>query len=194
MQAPAPLIESRIYLIRGQKVLLDSDLAMLYEVETKALNRAVKRNRNRFPDDFMFQLSSEEAAEVLRYQIGTSNAGRGGRRYRPYVFTEQGIAMLSGVLTSERAIQVNIAIMRTFVRLRQLLATHEDLARQLEELRWRQEEQGQQIHEVFETIQHLIEAPAGSKRRIGFPSAASGHEPESAGDRNNHASQYTTGE
>ncbi len=194
MHPPAPLIESRIYLIRGQKVLLASDLAMLYEVETKALNRAVKRNRGRFPDDFMFQLSSEEAAEVLRYQIGTSNAGRGGRRYRPYVFTEQGIAMLSGVLTSERAIQVNIAIMRTFVRLRQLLATHEDLARQLEELRWRQEEQGQQIHEVFETIQHLIVAPAGSKRRIGFPSAASGHEPESTGDRNNRASQYTTGE
>ena len=141
---------------------------MLYEVETKALNRAVKRNRGRFPDDFMFQLSSEEAAEVLRYQIGTSNAGRGGRRYRPYVFTEQGIAMLSGVLTSERAIQVNIAIMRTFVRLRQLLATHEDLARQLEELRWRQEEQGQQIHEVFETIQHLIEAPAGANAVSGF--------------------------
>jgi hypothetical protein len=193
MQAPAPLIESRIYLIRGQKVLLDSDLAMLYEVETKVLNQAVRRNRERFPADFMFQLTSAEH-EALRSQIVTSNAGRGGRRYRPYVFTEQGIAMLSGVLTSERAIQVNIAIMRTFVRLRQLLATHEDLARQLEELRWRQEEQGQQIHEVFETIQHLIEAPAGSKRRIGFPSAASGHEPESTGDRNNRASQYTTGE
>lgn len=166
---------------------------MLYEVETKVLNQAVRRNRERFPADFMFQLTSAEH-EALRSQIVTSNAGRGGRRYRPYVFTEQGIAMLSGVLTSERAIQVNIAIMRTFVRLRQLLATHEDLARQLEELRWRQEEQGQQIHEVFETIQHLIESPAGSKRRFGFPSAASGHEPESAGDRNNHASQYTTGE
>ncbi len=129
---PVALIESRIYLIRGQKVLLDADLATLYQVETKALNRAVKRNRDRFPEDFMFQLTRQETTELLRYQIGTSNEGRGGRRYRPYVFTEQGIAMLSGVLTSSRAIEVNIAIMRTFVRLRQLLATHEELARRLE--------------------------------------------------------------
>jgi ORF6N domain len=159
--APVLLIESRIYLIRRQKVLLDSDLATLYQIETKALNRAVKRNRERFPEDFMFQLSTKETQELLRYQIGTSNARvRGGRRYWPYAFTEQGVAMLSGVLTSHRAIEVNIAIMRTFVRLRQILATHEELARQLEELRWRQEEQGEQIQAVFETIQHLIEAPA----------------------------------
>jgi hypothetical protein len=170
--APIPLIEGRIFLIRGQKVLLDSDLATLYQVETKALNRAVKRNRERFPEDFMFQLSPTEARELLRYQIGTSNeGGRGGRRYRPYAFTEQGVAMLSGVLTSHRAIEVNIAIMRTFVRLRQILATHEDLARQLEELRWRQEEQGEQIQAVFDTIQHLIESPAEPKRRIGFPAS-----------------------
>jgi replication fork clamp-binding protein CrfC len=168
---PAPLIESRIWLIRGQKVLLDSDLAALYQVETKALNRAVKRNGSRFPGDFMFQLTRQEAEELLRYQIGTSNEQRrGGRRYLPYAFTEQGVAMLSSVLTSKRAIEVNIAIMRTFVRLRQLLATHEELARRLDELAWRQEEQGQQIQTVFETIQHLIEAPSEEpKRRIGFP-------------------------
>src|SRR5579875_3568233 len=130
---PVPFIESRIWLIRGHKVLLDADLAALYQVETKALNRAAKRNAERFPEDFMFQLSAGETAELLRCQIGTSNEGRGGRRYRPYVFTEQGVAMLSGVLTSPRAIEVNIAIMRTFVRLRQLLASHEDLARQLDE-------------------------------------------------------------
>jgi hypothetical protein len=168
---PVALIESRIYLIRGQKVLLDADLATLYQVETKALNRAVKRNRDRFPEDFMFQLTRQETMELLRYQIGTSNEGRGGRRYRPYVFTEQGIAMLSGVLTSSRAVEVNIAIMRTFVRLRQLLATHEELARRLEQLEWRQNEQGQQIQAVFETIQQLIEAPAEEepRRQIGFP-------------------------
>ena len=125
--APAPLIESRIWLIRGQKVLLDADLATLYQVQTGALNRAVKRNRERLPEDFMFQLTASETEELLRCQVGISNEGRGGRRYRPYVFTEQGIAMLSGVLTSARAIEVNIAIMRTFVRLRQLLAAHEDL-------------------------------------------------------------------
>jgi replication fork clamp-binding protein CrfC len=171
--AVQPVIESRIFLIRGHKVLLDSDLAALYEVETKALNRAVKRNRKRFPEDFMFQLTAGEMRELLRYQIGTSNEGRGGRRYRPYVFTEQGIAMLSSVLTSERAIEVNIVIMRTFVRLRQLLATHEELAHRLDELAWRQEEQGQKIQAVFETIQHLIEAPAEEpeKRRIGFPTS-----------------------
>ncbi len=178
--APAPLIESRIWLIRGHKVLLDADLATLYQVETKALNRAVKRNRDRFPEDFMFQLTVREMEEFLRCQIGTSNERRGGRRYRPYVFTEQGIAMLSGVLTSVRAVEVNIAIMRTFVRLRQLLTTHEELARQLEELRWKQEEQGQQIQAVFQTIQHLIEAPAEEpKRRIGFPTGRASREPGS---------------
>ena len=169
---PVPFIESRIWLIRAHKVLLDADLAELYQVETGALNRAVKRNRERFPEDFMFQLSANEAQELLRCQIGISNQGRGGRRYRPYVFTEQGVAMLSGVLTSPRAIEVNIAIMRTFVRLRQLLASHEDLARKLEELHWQQEHHGQQIQAVFQTIQHLIEAPPDEqKRRIGFPTS-----------------------
>ena len=181
---PVAAIESRTWLIRGHKVLLDSDLATLYQVKTGALNRAVKRNRERFPDDFMFQLSAKEAQELLRCQIGISNDSRGGRRYRPYVFTEQGIAMLSGVLTSARAVEVNIAIMRTFVRLRQLLASHEGLAQQLDELRWKQEEQGQQIHEVFEAIQQLIEAPADQpKRRIGFPVSRADHGPPTADEQ-----------
>jgi ORF6N domain len=179
--APVALIESRIYLIRGQKVLLDADLASLYQVETKVLNQAVRRNRERFPADFMFQLTRKED-EALRSQIVTSNesTGRGGRRYPPYAFTEQGIAMLSSVLSSKRAIEVNIAIMRTFVRLRQLLATHEELARRLEQLEWRQNEQGQQIQAVFETIQHLIEAPAEEpeKRRFGFPVSSHSHNTE----------------
>jgi len=138
--APVALVESRILVIRGQKVLLDQDLAALYQVETKALNRAVRRNQDRFPEDFMFQLTPVEV-ELLRCQFGTSkdsDENRGGRRYLPYAFTEQGIAMLSGVLTSTRAVEVNVAIMRTFVRLRQLLATHEELARRLDQLEWRQ--------------------------------------------------------
>ncbi len=118
--SPGPLIESRIWLIRGHKVLLDADLALLYEVQTRALNQAVRRNRERFPEDFMFQLTRKED-EALRSQIVISNVGgRGGRRHAPYAFTEQRIAMLSSVLTSKRVIEVNIAIMRTFVRLRQL--------------------------------------------------------------------------
>jgi hypothetical protein len=188
--APVALIESRIYLIRGQKVLLDADLASLYQVETKVLNQAVRRNRERFPADFMFQLTRKED-EALRSQIVTSNetTGRGGRRYPPYAFTEQGIAMLSSVLSSKRAIEVNIAIMRTFVRLRQLLATHEELARRLEQLEWRQNEQGQQIQAVFETIQHLIEAPAEEpeKRRFGFP--VSSHPRKAEGVSNNQSDE-----
>jgi hypothetical protein len=146
--APVPLIESRIWLIRGHKVLLDADLAILYQVETKRINEAVRRNRDRFPNDFLFRLTAEENG-ILRSQIATSNEHWGGRRYLPYAFTEQGIAMLSSVLRSKRAIEVNIAIMRTFVRLRQLLATHEDLARQLEDLRWKQEEQGSKSRRCF---------------------------------------------
>jgi uncharacterized coiled-coil protein SlyX len=130
----------------------------------------------------MFQLTRKED-EALRSQIVTSNeSGRGGRRYRSYAFTEQGIAMLSSVLTSKRAIEVNIAIMRTFVRLRQLLATNEELARRLDQLEWRQSEQEGRIQVVFETIQHLIEAPGEEepRRRIGFPTSRAGHGPEAA--------------
>ena len=135
--APVALVESRILIVRGQKVLLDKDLADLYQVTTGNLNKAVRRNQDRFPEDFMFQLTPEEL-ESLIFQLGISNETRGGRRFRPYAFTEQGIAMLSGVLTSTRAVEVNVAIMRTFVRLRRLLATHEELARRLDQLEWRQ--------------------------------------------------------
>ena len=123
-------IEQKIYLVRGHKVMLDRDLAEMYEVPTRRLNEQVKRNISRFPSDFMFQLSSEEA-DNLRSQFATSSPGHGGRRYLPYVFTEQGVAMLSSVLNSERAVQVNIAIMRTFVKLRQMLASNAELARRL---------------------------------------------------------------
>ncbi len=125
------VIQGKIILIRGQKVMLDADLAELYEVSTKRLNEQVRRNPGRFPSDFMFQLTKEEY-EILRSQLAAPSWG--GRRYLPYAFTEQGVAMLSSVLTSERAILVNVEIMRTFVRLREILATHKELARKLEEL------------------------------------------------------------
>ena len=148
-------------------MLLDADLAELYQVTTGNLNLAVRRNRDRFPSDFMFQLSKEEYGD-LRLQF--ARASWGGRRIPPYAFTEQGVAMLSGVLNSKRAIEANIAIMRTFVRLRQILASDEDLARKVEELQWQQHEQSQQIREIFDTIQHLIDEPIDeNKRRIGFP-------------------------
>jgi len=125
----AEKIESIIYSIRGQKVMLDSDLAELYGVETKVLKRAVRRNCERFPADFMFPLNNQELMR-LRCQNGTSKRGRGGSRYPPYAFTEQGVAMLSGVLTSPGAVRVNIEIMRASIRLRQLLASHKELARE----------------------------------------------------------------
>lgn len=128
---PVERIASSIYLIRGEKVMLDSDLADLYHIETKNLNKAVKRNLRRFPNDFMFQLTDKEF-ESLKFQIGTSNQGRGGRRTLPYVFTEQGVAMLSSVLQSDRAADVNVAIMRAFVRMREMLASNKDLARKVE--------------------------------------------------------------
>jgi hypothetical protein len=134
MTVPVEVVKGKIYLIRGQKVLLDRDLAEMYGVEVKALNQAVKRNIDRFPQDFMFQLSTEEAGS-LRFQIGISKPqGRGGRRYLPYVFTEQGVAMLSSVLGSERAVQVNIAIMRAFVQMRELAGSNRELARRLDYL------------------------------------------------------------
>jgi len=166
-QPPAERIESRILLIRGQKVMLDSDLAALYGVETKALVRAVRRNAERFPPDFMFQLSGEEFA-ILRRQSGTSSSGRGwgGRRYRPYTFTEQGVAMLSSVLRSKRAILVNVEIMRAFIRLRGMLAAHKDLARRLDEL---ERKYDRQFAVVFDAIRELMEPPKEPpKGRMGF--------------------------
>jgi ORF6N domain-containing protein len=144
--------------------MLDADLAVLYGVSTKRLNEQVRRNRSRFPDDFMFQLTAEEVRS-LRSQFATSKQGRGGRRYAPLVFTEQGIAMLSTVLNSERAIQVNIEIMRAFVRLREMIATHKDLVRKLEALEKRYDAQ---FRVVFDAIRELMKPPEPNKRKIGF--------------------------
>lgn len=168
LPVPVELVQRRIYLIRSHNVVLDSDLAELYQVETRVLIQAVKRNLERFPGDFMFQLTAEES-DSLRSQTVTSNVGRGGRRYLPYVFTREGVAMLSSVLNSGRAIQVNIAIMRAFVRLNEMLSTHKDLAREMEKLKQEQQKQGRQIKQVFTFIEKLLEPPPASpKRRIGF--------------------------
>ena len=156
-------VEQNILLIRGHRVMLDTDLAKLYGVPTKVLNQAVKRNTTRFPADFMFQLTSEETT-ALRSQIVTSKS-RGGRQYRPYAFTEQGVAMLSSVLHSERAIQVNIAIMRAFVQLREMIGSNKGLARRLNEL---EKKYDSQFRVVFEAIRELMADPEPKVKRIGF--------------------------
>lgn len=164
ISVPPERIEQSILLIRGQRILLDSDLAELYGVTTANLNKAVKRNVDRFPADFMFQLTHKEW-EHLIFQFGISK-DQGGRRFRPYAFTEQGVAMLSSVLRSERAVQVNIAIMRAFVRLRELLASHKDLARKLSAL---EQKYDGQFRVVFEAIRRLMTPTVPKKRkRIGF--------------------------
>jgi phage regulator Rha-like protein len=162
---PVERIERSILLIRGHKVILDADLAALYGVETKQLIRAVKRNLSRFPQDFMFQLNEEEF-ENLRFHFGTSSQW-GGRRYAPYAFSEQGVAMLSSVLRSKRAIQVNIEIMRAFVRLRRILASHSELSRKLEAL---EKKYDAQFRIVFDAIRQLMapSEPEPPKKRIGF--------------------------
>ena len=159
---PVEMITSKIYLIRGQKVMLDRGLAELYGVETRVLKQAVKRNIARFPVDFMFELSRAEF-DNLRSQIVISSWG--GIRYRPMAFTEQGVAMLSSVLNSERAVQVNIQIMRAFTKLRQMLATHEDLRRKIEEM---EQKYDQQFQVVFDAIKLLLEAEEKPKPKIGF--------------------------
>lgn len=165
---PIEVIEKKIYLIRGQKVMLDSDLAELYGVETSNLNKSVKRNSDRFPQDFMFQLMKEEA-DSLRFQIGISKTeGRGGRRYRPYAFTEQGVAMLSSVLRSKRAIHMNIAIMRVFVKLKEILSTHKELAGKLSELENKIERHDGEIELIFDAIRQLMAPQEPSKKKIGF--------------------------
>ena len=166
--APALALAQRIHTVRGHKVMLDADLAELYGVPTKALLQAVKRNRERFPPDFVFPLTDHEVA-VLRSQIVTSNApppGRGGRRTAPYAFTEQGVAMLSSVLRSNRAVQVNVEIMRAFVRLRGLVARDQDLSRRLDALESRYD---RQFKVVFDAMRELMTPPRPApKRRIGF--------------------------
>jgi phage regulator Rha-like protein len=161
---PAERIAQSIYLIRSHKVILDSDLALLYEVETKILVRAVKRNIDRFPVDFMFQLNKEEFNN-LRFHFGTSRWG--GRRYPPYAFTEQGVAMLSSVLRSKRAVQVNIAIMRTFVKLRQILATNEYLRHKIEAMERKYDENFQK---VFSVLAIMVKEEEKPKRPFGFRS------------------------
>jgi len=157
-------VERAVRIIRSDKVILDEDLADLYGIETKNLVKAVKRNLDRFPADFMFQLTNQEF-KVLRSQIVTSKQGRGGRRTPPYAFTEQGVAMLSSVLNSPRAVQVNIEIMRTFVRLRKILASHADLAERLETLEQKYDEQ---FRVVFDAIRQLMSEDVVEKERIGF--------------------------
>jgi ORF6N domain len=167
----APSIEKRILLVRDRQVMLDEDLADLYGVETRVLVQQVKRNANRFPADFMFQLTRAET-EALRSQIVTSNEGRGGRRYAPYVFTEQGVAMLSGVLRSDRAIAVNIEIMRAFVELRRIASSYAALQQQLEELEremtGRLDQHDEQLSQIFKALHQLIAPPPRSKRPVGF--------------------------
>ena len=163
---PAQNVEQLIFLIRGQKIMLSTHLADLYDVEPKVLMQAVKRNIERFPEDFMFQLSAEEF-ENLKSQIVTSSWG-GMRRARPYAFTEQGVAMLSSVLHSKRAVRVNIEIMRAFVRLREILSTHKELARKLAELEGRMAENDEQILAIFEAIRQLMTPPERERKKIGF--------------------------
>ena len=177
-------IQNRIYDIRGERVMLDRDLAALYETETKALNLAVKRNLKRFPRDFMFQLTKEEY-ESLRFQIETSknsesmrlqietSKGRGGTRYLPYAFTEQGVAMLSGILNSDKAISMNIAIMRAFVEVRRVLLQQSDLKTQLKEIKDRLGEHDEQLNQIYDTIENLLDEKAeenkwNERERIGF--------------------------
>ena len=161
---PVEVIERRIFLIRGQKVMLDRDLAELYGVATKVLNQAVRRNLDRFPDDFMFRLTAEEAS-ALRSQTVTLVKGRGRySKYAAFAFTEHGVAMLSSILRSKRSVAMNILIIRAFVRLRELLATHKDLARKMEELEQRQAHQALQINAL---LKRLIEAPTKRKTPDG---------------------------
>jgi hypothetical protein len=160
-------IERRIHIIRGQKVMLDSDLAELYQVPTMRLNEQVKRNSSRFPSDFMFQLTLSEAT-ALTSQIAISNTGRGGRRHQPYAFTELGVAMLSSVLRNDRAVQMNIYIMRAFVKLRELLATHKDLADKIAVLEKEQKEQGKDITDISIAVTKLLQEKRKLPSAIGF--------------------------
>ena len=178
-------IQNRIYEIKGERVMLDKDLATLYQTETKALNLAVKRNIKRFPKDFMFQLTKEEF-EGLRFQIETleksdkplrlqneTSKNRGGTRYLPYAFTEQGVAMLSGILNSDRAINMNIAIMRTFVEVRRVLLKQTDLKEQLKEIKENLGEHDKQLNQIYDAMENLLDEKAAQKKwderkRIGY--------------------------
>lgn len=163
---PLERIEKVIFLIRGQRVILDSHLAVLYGVETKALKRAVRRNHERFPSDFLLELTTPEY-KALRRQFGPLEKGKHAK-FLPYAFTEQGVAMLSSVLRSQRAIRVNVAIMRAFVRLRETLAAHRELAVKLRELERKIESPDEGIHTLFEVIRRLMSPASLPRRQIGF--------------------------
>jgi ORF6N domain len=176
-------IQNRIFEIRGERIMLDRDLASLYEIETRVLNQAVKRNLKRFPKDFMFQLTGEEF-ESLRFQLETSDEkslisqfviskGRGGNRHLPYAFTEQGVAMLSGVINSDKAINMNIAIMRAFVAVRQILLRQNDIKEQLKEIKERIGEHDVQLNQIYDAMENLLDEKAAQRKwderdRIGF--------------------------
>lgn len=160
-------VERRIYLIRGHKIMIDEDLAELYGVPTKALNQQVQRNRKRFPEDFMFQLSKEES-DILKSQFAISRSTHGGRRSAPYAFTEHGVAMLSSVLNSDRAIEVNITIMRAFISLRQLLESNEELNRKFAAVIRKLATHDKYFQVVFNELKKLTEQPTPSRKQIGF--------------------------
>ena len=165
---PQEIVEQKIYLVRGQKVMIDRDIARLYGVKPIVLRQHVKRNKERFPEDFMFKLTKVEAEAMVSQNVIPSKRALGG--YLPYAFTEQGIAMLSGILRSKKAVQVNIAIMRAFVKLRQILSTNKELAHKLAQLEHRIEKHDTEIHAIFEAIRQLMTPPEKSKRSIGFHS------------------------
>jgi hypothetical protein len=169
--SPIPIerIERAIYLIRCERVMLDRDLAVLYGVATKVLNQAVRRNLDRFPDDFMFRLSAEEVEQFNRSQIVTGSQRHRNPRFPPYAFTEHGILMLSSVLNSKRAISVNIEIMRTFVRLRQMLASNAELSHRLDELEGKYD---RQFKVVFDAVRKLMSEPVSGRKQIGFRARA----------------------
>ena len=168
---PGPVIQQRILVVRERHVMLDEDLAVLYGVQTRRLIEQVKRNTDRFPSDFMFQLTKDEAS-TLRSQSATSSDGHGGRRYAPYVFTEQGVAMLSGVLRSKTAVTVNIAIMRAFVELRRVTSSYTAIERHLEDFERETKatlgHHDQQLDEIFQALRQLISPPSRPKRPVGF--------------------------
>jgi hypothetical protein len=167
---PAQRIENKIFLIRGQKVMLDRDLAELYGVKTFVLNQAVRRNKERFPEDFMFSLTKQEILRISQFVISSLRSQLVTLKFSKNVnvFTEQGIAMLSGVLRSKRAIQVNIAIMRAFVKLRQILSTHKELAHKLSQLEKKIEDHDEEIKAIFDAIRRLMAGPEKPKKKIGF--------------------------
>ena len=181
---PVERVENRILLIRDQKVILDSDLARLYEVSTKRLNEQAKRNIARFPSDFMFQLTEAETS-FLRSQFATSKIGRGGRRYLPYAFTEHGAIMAASVLNSERAVQASIYVVRAFVKLRQILATHKELAQKLALLERKLQSHDGQIRGLFDAIRELMLPPkTRPKKQIGYHTELQAHEEQTKKKKN----------